>query len=351
MKFTAQQIANALNGSIEGNQNVEVSTLSKIEEGRPGSISFLANPVYTKYIYDTEADIVVVNEDFIPERPVKTTLIRVKDAYLAFTSLLEIYQSAKKQKAGISPKASVASSAKIGAGVFIGDFVCIGENTTVGNNTKIYSNTNIGDNCSIGHDTTIYYGVSIYEGSVIGSECILHAGVVIGADGFGFAPQEGSDFKKIPQIGNVILEDRVEVGAHTTIDRATLGSTIIRRGVKLDNLIQVAHNVEIGENTVMASQSGVSGSTKVGKNCMIAGQVGFVGHIKIGDGSKVLAQAGVSKSFPKPESIIGGSPASNLSDYHKSVARVRQLGDLMEKVRMLENRLRKLEEDQGRLDP
>ncbi len=343
MKFTAQQIANALNGIVEGNPDAEVSSLSKIEEGKPGSISFLANPIYTKYIYDTEADIIVVNKDFTPEKPLKTTLIRVKDAYLAFTSLLEMYQSTKSQKIGISPKASVAESAKIGKDVFIGDYVCIGENTTIGDNSKIYSNTNIGDHCSVGKNTIIYYGVSIYDETVIGNDCILHAGVVLGADGFGFAPQQGTDFKKIPQIGNVVLEDRVEIGANTTIDRATMGSTIIRKGVKLDNLIQVAHNVEIGENTVMASQSGVSGSTKIGKDCMIAGQVGFVGHIKIGDRSKVMAQAGISKNFPKPDNIIGGSPATNLTDYQKSVVYIRQLGKLMKKVDELEKKLKKLE--------
>ena len=342
MKFTAQQIANALNGIVEGNPEAEVSTLSKIEEGKPGSISFLANPVYTKYIYDTQADIIVVNEDFAPEKPLKTTLIRVKDAYLAFTSLLEMYQSTKKQKAGISPKASVSESAKIGKDVYIGDYVCIGENTTIGDNTKIHSNTNIGDHCSIGKNTTIFYGVNIYDETVIGNDCILHAGAVLGADGFGFAPQQGTDFKKIPQIGNVVLEDRVEIGANTTIDRATMGSTIIRRGVKLDNLIQIAHNVEIGENTVMASQSGVSGSTKIGKDCMIAGQVGFVGHIKIGDRSKILAQSGISKSFPKPDSIIGGSPATNLADYQKSVVYIRQLGKLMKKVDELEKMLKEM---------
>ena len=343
MKFTAQQIANALNGTVEGNPEAEVSTLSKIEEGKPGSISFLANPVYTKYIYETQADIIVVNEDFTPEKPLNTTLVRVKNAYLAFTSLLEIYQSAKKQKTGISSKASVAESAKIGENVYIGDFVVIGDNTTIGDNVKIYPNTNVGDQCTIGQNSTIYYGVNIYDETVIGNECIIHAGAVIGADGFGFAPQQGTDFKKIPQIGNVVLEDRVEIGANTTIDRATMGSTIIRRGVKLDNLIQIAHNVEIGENTVIASQSGVSGSTKIGKDCMIAGQVGFVGHIKIGDRAKVMAQTGVSKSFPKPDSLIGGSPATKLTDYQKSVIYTRQLGNLMKKVDDLEKKLKDIQ--------
>ncbi|MBE0650022.1 MAG: UDP-3-O-(3-hydroxymyristoyl)glucosamine N-acyltransferase [Bacteroidales bacterium] len=342
MKFTAQQIANALNGSVEGRPEVEVSTLSKIEEGKPGSISFLANPIYTKYIYDTKADIVVVNEDFKPEKPLTATLIRVKDAYLAFTSLLEIYQNSKQQKTGISPNAAVAPSAKIGEGVYIGDFVSIGENTTIGNNVKIYSNTSIGDNCKIGNDTTIYYGVKIYSETVIGNECILHGGSVIGADGFGFAPQQNTDFKKIPQIGNVILEDRVEVGANTTIDRATMGSTIIRKGVKLDNLIQIAHNVEIGENTVIASQSGVSGSTKLGKNCMVAGQVGFVGHIKIADGVKVMAQSGISKSFTKPDSLIGGSPATNLADHQRSLIYLRQIESMVKRITELENKLKEM---------
>ncbi len=343
MKFTAQQIANALNGKVEGRPEAEVSTLSKIEEGKPGSISFLANPIYTKYIYDTQADIVVVNEDFVPEKPLKTTLIRVKDAYLAFTSLLEIYQNAKQQKSGVSPKASIAATAKLGKDVYIGDFVYVGENTTIGDHVKIFPNTNIGDNCRIGDDTTIYFGVNIYGETVIGKECILHAGAVIGADGFGFAPQQDTDFRKIPQIGNVVLEDRVEVGANTTIDRATLGSTIIHRGVKLDKLIQVAHNVEIGENTVMASQSGVSGSTKLGKNCMVGGQVGFVGHIRIADGAKVLAQSGISKSFKKPDTVLGGSPATNLADYQKSVIYLRQLDALVKRVSELENKIKELQ--------
>lgn len=344
MKFTAQQIANVLNGNVEGNPEVEVSTLSKIEEGNPGSISFLANPVYTNYIYNTNADIIIINEDFVPERPIKATLIRVKNAYLAFTSLLEMYQNSKVRKTGISKKASIAESVKLGKNVYIGDFVSIGENTSIGDNTSIFANTSIGNGCAIGKNTSIYYGVSIYNETVIGNECILHAGVVIGADGFGFAPRENADFRKIPQIGNVILEDRVEIGANSAVDRATMGSTIIRRGVKLDNLIQVAHNVEIGENTVIASQTGISGSTKIGKNCMVGGQVGFVGHLKIADGSKIMAQSGVSKNIKKPDSLLGGSPALNLSDYQRTLVHFRQLDHLVKRLDELENRFDKIVE-------
>ncbi len=340
MKFTAEQIAAALNGVVEGNPKAEVSTLSKIEEGKPGSLSFLANPVYTKYIYTTEADIVIVNEDFKPEKPVILTLIRVKDAYSAFTSLLEMVQQAKNNKTGISEKASIAVSAKLGQNVYIGDFVVIGKNTMIGDNTKVYANSCLGDNCKIGNDTTLYYGVKVYDECLIGDNCTLHAGVTIGADGFGFAPQNAGDFKKIPQIGNVIIEDNVEIGTNTTIDRATLGSTIIRRGVKLDNLIQVAHNVEIGENTVIAAQSGIAGSTKIGKNCMFGGQVGIIGHITIADGVKVQAQSGIGKSIKKPGSAWEGSPAFHLPDFLRSYVNFKNFNRITDRIVKLEQRMK-----------
>ena len=338
MKFTAEQIAAALNGVVEGDLKAEVSTLSKIEEGKPGSLSFLANPVYTHYIYSTKADIVIVNEDFKPEKPIVPTLIRVKDAYSAFTSLLEMYQQTKNYKKGISEKATIAGSATLGENVYIGDFVVIGENTVIGNNTKIYANTSIGDRCKIGHNTILYYGVKIYDECIIGNQCTLHAGVAIGQDGFGFAPQSDGHYKKIPQIGNVIIEDNVEIGANTTIDRATLGSTIIRKGVKLDNLIQIAHNVEIGENTVIAAQTGIAGSTKIGKNCMIGGQVGIVGHLTIANGVKIQAQSGIAKSIKKPDSVWEGSPAFHLPDFLRSYVHFKNFDHIVERIRRLEEK-------------
>ena len=340
MKFTAEQIAAALNGVVEGNPKVEVSTLSKIEEGIPGSLSFLANPKYTHYIFSTEADIVIVNDDFKPSKPVQPTLIRVKDAYTAFTGLLEMYQLAKNNKTGISKRASIADSAKLGKDVYIGDFVVIGEDTVIGDNTKIYANSCLGDHCNIGNNTTLFYGVKIYDECVVGSRCTLHAGVTIGADGFGFAPQDGGDFKKIPQIGNVVIEDDVEIGTNTTIDRATLGSTLIRKGVKLDNLIQIAHNVEIGENTVIAAQTGIAGSTKIGKNCMFGGQVGITGHITIADGVKISAQSGIGKSIKKPGSIMEGSPAFPLSEFMRSYVNFKNLDRLVKRVRYLEQKIK-----------
>jgi len=338
MKFTAEQIAAALNGVVEGNLKAEVSTLSKIEEGKPGSLSFLANPVYTHYIYSTKADIVIVNEDFKPEKPIIPTLIRVKDAYSAFTNLLEMYQQAKNNKTGISKKATIAGSANLGKNVYIGDFVVVGENTVIGDNTKIYANTCIGDRCKVGNNTILYYGVKIYDECIIGNQCTLHAGVAIGQDGFGFAPQSDGHYKKIPQIGNVIIEDDVEIGANTTIDRATLGSTIIRKGVKLDNLIQIAHNVEIGENTVIAAQTGIAGSTKIGKNCMIGGQVGIVGHLTIANGVKIQAQSGIAKSIKKPDSVWEGSPAFHLPDFLRSYVHFKNFDHIVERIRRLEEK-------------
>ncbi len=336
MKFTAEQIAQALNGRVEGDPKAEVSTLSKIEEGKPGSLSFLANPAYTKYIYSTQADIIIVNEDFQPEKPVNVTLVRVKDAYSAFTDLLRMYEQAKNNKTGISEKAAIAPTARIGKNVYIADFVVIGENTVVGDNSKIYANTTLGDNCKVGSHSTLHAGVRIYSDCVVGNHCTLHAGVVIGSDGFGFAPQGDGTYKKIPQIGNVVVEDNVEIGSNTTIDRATLGSTIIRKGVKLDNLIQIAHNVEIGENTVIAAQTGIAGSTKVGKNCMIGGQVGIVGHVTIADGTKIQAQSGVARNIKKPGSVLEGSPAFHLPDFLRSYVHFKNLDHLVKRIAKLE---------------
>ncbi len=332
MEFTAQQIASIINGTIEGDAGVKVNYVSKIEEGKPGTISFLANPKYTQYIYDTRASIVIVNKDFKPEKEVGATLIRVDDAYLAFAKLLDYYNKIKQDKKGISKQAHIPDSASIGEDCYIGEFAFIGDNVKIGNNTKIYPQVYIGDNVEIGDGTTIHPGVKIYSDNKIGSGCIIHAGVVIGSDGFGFAPQTESDYTKVAQIGNVIIEDRVEIGSNTTIDRATLGSTIIRKGVKLDNLIQVAHNVEIGEHTVISAQTGISGSTKIGKFCMIGGQVGIINHITIADEVKIAAQSGIGKSILKKGEIVQGSPAFEISKYRRAYIHFRNLENIKNKV-------------------
>jgi len=342
MKFTAQQIADALKGIVDGNPDIEVNNLSKIEEGKPGTLSFLANPKYTSYIYDTLASIVIVNNDFKPEKPLTATLIRVGDAYSSFATLLEMYQQDKGSKRiGISDKASIAESAKIGKDVYIAEFVSIGENVIIGDNCSIYPNTTIGYNCKVGNDSIIYSGVNIYDDCQIGNKCILHAGAVIGADGFGFAPVEDDNYQKIPQIGNVIIEDQVEVGANTTIDRATMGSTIIRKGAMIDNLIQIAHNVVVGENTIIAAQSGISGSTKIGKNCLIGGQVGIIGHLEIADKVMIAAQSGVGKSIKEEKAIYEGSPAFPIRDFQRSYIHFRRFDKLVKRINELENRLKK----------
>jgi UDP-3-O-[3-hydroxymyristoyl] glucosamine N-acyltransferase len=340
MEFTAKQIAEVLHGVVEGNPEEKVSNLSKIEEGKPGTLSFLANPAYEKYIYDTDASIVIVNKYFKPEKEVKSTLIRVDDAYAAFAALLEFYQQSKPKTSGISPKSHVSETAVIGKNVYLGEFSVIGEYTKVGDDCRIYPNVTIGDNVTIGEGTTIYPGVKIYDDCVIGKNCTLHAGVVIGSDGFGFAPQtEG--YKKVPQIGNVVIEDNVEIGSNTVIDRATLGSTIIRKGVKLDNLIQIAHNVVIGENTVIAAQSGISGSTKLGKNCMLGGQTGLIGHLTIGDNVKIAAQSGVTKDI-KDGMVVEGAPAFNFSDYQRSYVHFRRFDKIVKRINELERKLKDL---------
>ncbi|RLD34339.1 MAG: UDP-3-O-(3-hydroxymyristoyl)glucosamine N-acyltransferase [Bacteroidetes bacterium] len=336
MIFTAKQIAEALNGVVDGNPETEVSNLSKIEEGKAGTLTFLANPKYTSYIYETQASIVIVNQDFTPEKEVHATLVRVKNAYAAFAQLLELYQSTKERKAGISDKAFVAENALIGKNVYIGEFVSIGEHTEIKDNAKIYPHTTIGNHCKIGSNTKIYSGVNIYDECVVGNECTIHAGVIIGADGFGFAPQDDNKYNKVPQIGNVLIEDRVEIGANTAIDRATLGSTIIRRGAKIDNLIQIAHNVEIGENTVIAAQTGISGSTRIGKNCMIGGQVGIIGHLVIANGVKIAAQSGIGKSILEENAIVEGSPAFNVRDYQRSYVHFRRLDNIVKRINKLE---------------
>jgi len=338
MIFTAQQIAEALNGIVEGNPATEVSNLSRIEEGKEGTLTFLANPKYAQYIYETEASIVIVNVDFTPEKEIPATLIKVKDAYSAFAQLLELYQQSKEKKSGISNSAQIADDVKIGKNVYIGEFVSIGEHSDVKDNSMIFPHVTIGSNCKIGNSTKIYAGAKVYDECEIGNDCTIHAGVVIGADGFGFAPQDDNNYNKVPQIGNVIIEDKVEVGANTTIDRATIGSTIIRKGAKIDNLIQIAHNVEIGENTVIAAQTGISGSTKIGRNCMIGGQVGIIGHLIIADGVKIAAQSGIGKSITEENAIVEGSPAFSIRDYQRSYVHFRRLDNIVKRINNLERK-------------
>jgi UDP-3-O-[3-hydroxymyristoyl] glucosamine N-acyltransferase len=341
MKFKAKVIAEFLKGQIEGDPEAEVTDISKIEEGMPGTLSFLSNPKYEKYIYETRASIVLVNKDFKPEKPIKATLIRVENAYESFASLLELYQGAKPQKTGIHKLASIHENVKLGENVYIGDYTVIETNAVVGNNVKIYPQVYIGENVTIGDNTLIYPGVKIYEGSRIGKNCVLHSGVIIGADGFGFAPQTDNNYRKIPQIGIVILEDDVEIGANTCVDRATMGATIIRKGVKLDNLIQIAHNVEVGENTVMAAQAGIAGSTKIGKNCMFAAQAGIIGHLNIGNNVKIGGQSGIIKDVKDGE-ILQGSPAISYKDFWRSSAIFIKLPELRHQVIQLEQEIKNI---------
>ncbi|MCD6068869.1 MAG: UDP-3-O-(3-hydroxymyristoyl)glucosamine N-acyltransferase [Bacteroidetes bacterium] len=340
MEFSAEQIAGLLGGTVEGNANVTVTNLSKIEEGKPHTLSFLANAQYTPYIYETDASIVVVNKTLVLDKPIKAscTLIRVDDAYGAFAKLLELYSQLKGDKTGIEQPSFIHPSAKVGKNCYVGAFAYIGENAVIGDNVKIYPQAYVGDNATVGDNTTLFSGVKIYHECVIGKHCIIHASSVIGSDGFGFAPNNGEVYNKVPQIGNVVIEDHVEIGSNTSIDRATLGSTILRKGVKLDNLVQIAHNVEIGENTVIAGQTGVAGSTKVGKNCMIAAQVGIIGHIKIADGVKIAGQSGIGHSIEKEGDIVQGSPAFGIGDYKRSYVLFRSLPKLSDKIRELEKK-------------
>lgn len=325
MKFTAEQIAGILEGEVVGNPNAEVSTLSKIEEGTEGSLTFLSNPKYVNFIYSTEASVTIVNKNFVAEGPIATTLIRVEDAYGAFTKVLTFYAQAKNDsKKGIEHPVFMSDDLRHGADLYLGSFAYIGKNVTLGKNVKIYPNCYIGDNVVIGDNMLMHSGVRIYSETIIGNNCCLHSGVIIGADGFGFAPNSDGSYDKIPQIGNVIIENNVEIGAATTIDRATMGSTIIRNGVKLDNQIQIAHNVEIGENTVIAAQTGIAGSTKIGKNCIIGGQVGISGHISVGNNVRIQAQSGLTKSI-KDNEIIQGTPAFNYNDFSKSYVHFKNL--------------------------
>ncbi len=338
MKFTAEQIAGILDGEIVGNPNAEVYKLAKIEEGSLGSLTFLSNPKYQNYIYTTQATITIVNKSFEPELPISTTLIKVEDAYQSFSKLLEYYNQVKLMKSGIEQPSILSENATYGEDLYLGSFCYVGKNVKIGNNVKIYPNTFIGDNVIIGDNCIFFAGVRIYSETEIGNNCVIHSGAIVGSDGFGFAPLEDGSYSKIPQIGNVILEDDVEIGSCTTIDRATMGSTIIRKGVKLDNQIQIAHNVEIGENTVIAAQTGVAGSTKIGKNCMIGGQVGVAGHIIIGDNVRIQAQSGIGKSLKDGE-IVQGSPAFNYGDFSKSFVHFRNLPKIVNDLDALKKKL------------
>jgi len=340
MEFTLKQVAEILNGTVEGDASQKVWTLAKIEEGIPGSISFLSNPQYTPYLYTTNATAVIVSKSFVPEKVFSCTLIRVDDPYTAFAMLLEAYDRFRNNKIGIEQPSFLAPDIEPPEGVYIGAFAYVSAGVKLGENVKIYPQVFIGENVRIGNNSVIHAGAKIYAGSIVGRNCIIHAGTVIGSDGFGFAPNQGETFKKVPQIGNVIIEDEVEIGANTCIDRATLGSTIIRKGVKLDNLIQIAHNVEIGEHTVIAGQSAIAGSTKLGKNMMIAGQVGIIGHLKIADGVKVAGQSGVGNSVTKEGEVLQGSPAFPIMDYQKSYVIFRKLPKLNARIDELEKQIK-----------
>ena len=335
MEFTALQISGVLNGQIEGNPDVKISKLSKIEQGEPGSVSFLANPLYTQYLYTTSASIVIINRDFVLTSPVSATLIRVENAGNAFAKLLEMYNQVKLNKTGVSKHAYISESAKVGSNLYAGEFAVISDNAVIGNNVKIYPQAFIGENVTIGDNTTIFAGVKIYSDCVIGKDCIIHSGTVIGSDGFRFAPENEGN-KKIPQIGNVVIEDDVEIGANCAIDRATLGSTILRKGVKFDNLIHIAHNVEVGENCYLAACNVIAGSTKIGKNCMFSGQVGIVGHLQIADNTVITAQSGISKSITQKGGVYMGSPAFDANKYRKAYIHFRNLDSLVQRVDKLE---------------
>lgn len=346
MEFTAKQIAEVINGEVVGDENVAVSVFSKIEEGKPGSLTFLSNPKYTNYIYSTEASIVLVSNKFVPEHEVKATMIKVENPYDCLARLMMMYESSKPKKKGIDPLAFVAPSAKVGEDVYIGAFAYIGENAVIGDDTKIYPHAYVGDNVKIGENATLYQHVSVYAECRVGNNCILHSGCVIGADGFGFAPTENG-YEKIPQIGNVVLENDVEIGANTCIDRATMGSTIVHKGAKIDNLVQIAHNDEIGSNTVIAAQTGVAGSTKIGEWCMFGGQVGVAGHITVGNKVNVGAQTGVNSHVEGNQTIMG-YPAMSYRDFMKTSVLQRKLPDMMKRIDALEKEIKALKGDENK---
>ena len=331
MNFTAGQIADQLNGTVVGNRDVDINTLSKIEEGKKGSLTFLANPKYTEFIYSTDASATIVANDFEPTEKITTTLIKVKDPYSSFTTILELFNNDKSKRSGISDKSDIDKSSTISKSSYVGSYTTIGKNSIVGDNCVIDNQVFIGDNVKIGNNCKIYPGTKILNDTIIGNSCIIHSSCSIGSDGFGFAPNDDGTYKKIPQTGNVVIGNNVEIGSNSTIDRATIGSTIIKDGVKLDNQIQIAHNVEIGENTAIAAQSGIAGSTKIGRNCMIGGQVGIIGHLKIGDNVKIQAQAGVTSDV-ESNARITGTPAISYMNYNKSYIHFKNLPEIVKKI-------------------
>jgi UDP-3-O-[3-hydroxymyristoyl] glucosamine N-acyltransferase len=347
MEITAKQLSDILNGTVEGDPNTIVSGPSKIEEGKKGTISFLANLKYESFAYTTESSILLVSNDFKPKEQVSATLIRVEDVYACVAMLLEQFGSVDQTMKGVDDQAFIDAEAKLGKAVIVGKFTIVNKNAEVGEETVLYPQVFIDENVKIGKGCILYPGVKIYRDCEIGDHCILHANVVVGSDGFGFAPQEDGAYKKIPQIGNVIIESQVEIGANTVIDRATMGSTIIKSGVKLDNLIQIAHNVEVGKNTAIAAQAGIAGSTKIGKNCLIGGQAGIVGHVTIADGTKVQAQSGINKPVKEEGTAVYGSPAMPYTDYLRSYAVFRKLPDLSRQLTELKKEIDKLKEEKG----
>lgn len=352
MEFTAKQIAAFIGGDIVGDENATVYTFAKIEEGMPGALSFLSNPKYTAYIYDTQSSIVLVNSDFVAEKPIKATLIKTANAYESLAKLMMLYESMKPKKKGISSMASIAESASIGEDVYIGPFVSIGENVVIGNNTIIEPHVMVGDGAKVGNDCILYHGATIYHGCKVGNRCIMHAGSVVGADGFGFAPG-ANGYDKIPQIGIAILEDDVELGANTCIDRATMGATVVKRGVKLDNMVQIAHNVIVDEHTVMSAQCGVAGSTKIGKWCMVGGQTGFNGHIQIGDRVKVGGHSAISNSV-KDDTAVMGYPAFEHGKFVRSSIIFKKLPDMYKEIDNLRKEIESLKQhlaDNGKVQP
>ncbi len=342
VEFTAAQIAALLGGKVEGDPEAKVWNVARIEDGAPGMLSFLANPKYIHYLYNTESTIVLVNADFEPTEPVKTTMIRVANAYESFAQLLGIYQEYTNNKVGISDLAYISTDAEYGESCYIGEFAYVGERVKIGNNVKIYPQCYVGDDVVIGDNTVLYSGVKLYSMTHIGKGCIIHSGAVLGADGFGFVPQPDGTYKKVPQIGNVLVGDNVEIGANTTIDRSTMESTKIHNGVKLDNLIQIAHNVEVGENTAMAAQSGIAGSAHVGKNCIIAGQVGISGHLTVADRTIIGPQSGLTKGVKEPGKSIMGAPAYDYAKYMKDIVRQRNIEKIEEKIVELEKKLEEI---------
>ena len=345
MQFTAKEISLLLNGSLEGNPEVKVFQLAKIEEAQEGSLSFLANPKYESFLYTTAASVVIVNEDLLIEKPITPTIIRVKDAYSSFSVLLEKYNSIKLHKIGIEQPSFIHPEAKIGKDVYIGAFAYIGAGAVLGDRVKIYPQCYIGDNVKIGDDCSLHSGVKIYHDCVLNNKITIHSNAVIGGDGFGFAPQADGAYSKVSQIGNVVIEDDVEIGANTCIDRATMGSTFIRKGVKLDNLIQIAHNAEIGNNTVIASQTGISGSAKIGENCIIGGQVGVVGHVTLAKGSQIQAKSGINKSIEKEGKKWGGAPATSYQNYMRSRVIIQRLPEMEKKIEELQKKIESLQQN------